>query len=219
MTSWPRRLLHRLSRWFLAGVFAILPLVITVAVVAWVANFLGQFLGPGAALGSLIRRIGLPFADDPLASYIAGTVVVLAFIFAVGLFVESGARSWAQPLVDGFFRRIPLLGPLYGTSQQVVGMIAPNDKGDLKQMKPVFVRFGEQGGCGFLALLVSPEPRRIGGQDYLIVIVPTAPVPVGGGMLFVPVLAVQEVDLSVEALMSIYVSMGITAGQFMPKSA
>jgi uncharacterized membrane protein len=34
-------------------------------------------------------------------------------------------------------------------------------------------------------------------------------------LLFVPVEAVQSTNLTVEGLMSIYVSMGITAGQFL----
>jgi uncharacterized membrane protein len=45
--------------------------------------------------------------------------------------------------------------------------------------------------------------------------VPTSPVPVGGGLLFVPAEVVQPTDLSVEGLISIYVSMGITADQFL----
>ena len=42
-------------------------------------------------------------------------------------------------------------------------------------------------------------------------IVPTAPVPVGGGLFFIPVEMVQPTDVSVEGLMSIYVSMGVSA--------
>jgi uncharacterized membrane protein len=65
---------------------------------------------------------------------------------------------------------------------------------------------------------VSPERFRINGRDYHIIIVPTAPVPIGGGLLFVSAEAVQPTDLSVEGLMSIYVSMGITASQFLAKA-
>jgi uncharacterized membrane protein len=81
-------------------------------------------------------------------------------------------------------------------------------------MRAVFCTFGQENGCGVLALLVSPETFRIEGRDYLIVIVPTAPVPVGGGLLFMPTETVRQVDLTVESLMSLYVSMGVTAPQF-----
>jgi uncharacterized membrane protein len=85
-------------------------------------------------------------------------------------------------------------------------------------MKAVFCFFGGQCGAGVLALLVSPERFRIKGRDYYIVIVPTAPVPVGGGLLFVPAEIVQPADVSVEGLMSIYVSMGVTASQFLSRT-
>ena len=56
-------------------------------------------------------------------------------------------------------------------------------------------------------------------REYQIVIIPTAPVPIGGGLLFMPTEMVQPADVSVEALMSIYVSMGITAPQFLAVQA
>ena len=111
--------------------------------------------------------------------------------------------------------RIPIIGNVYGTSKQIVNMLDQKDAAALKCMQVVFCYFGKEAGAGFLALLVSPARYRINSRDYQIIIVPTAPVPIGGGLLFVPAEVVQPTDLSVEGLMSIYVSMGITAGQFL----
>ena len=72
---------------------------------------------------------------------------------------------------------------------------------------------------GVLALLVSPERFSINGKDYHIVVVPTSPVPVGGGLLFVPADQVQPAGVSIEAVLSIYVSMGIAATQFLGGAA
>ena len=44
-------------------------------------------------------------------------------------------------------------------------------------------------------------------------LVPSAPVPVGGCLVYVPVEWVRPADFGVEALMSIYVSMGVTTPQ------
>ena len=44
-------------------------------------------------------------------------------------------------------------------------------------------------------------------------IVPTAPVPVGGALIYVPEDWVRPADVGVEALTSIYVSMGVTSSQ------
>ncbi|HMP01020.1 MAG TPA: DUF502 domain-containing protein [Gemmatales bacterium] len=214
-----RPIFKRAVRLFLAGALALLPLVVTIIVVVWVAGILLDFLGPKTVIGGFIRRLGVPFADGPGAAYAIGTLFVLGLVFGVGILVEMGARGFIQPLLGKLFKHIPVLGPLYGTAEQVVDMLQPQEQGDLKKMKAVFVRFGGESGCGFLALLVSSEPRRINNQDYLIVIVPTAPVPVGGGLLFVPATAVEDAQLSVDALMSIYVSMGVSAGQFLPTGA
>ena len=47
-------------------------------------------------------------------------------------------------------------------------------------------------------------------------IVPTAPVPIGGGLLFAPLAWITPAEIGMEALTSIYVSMGITSAQFLP---
>jgi uncharacterized membrane protein len=64
-----------------------------------------------------------------------------------------------------------------------------------------------------LGLLSSPEPVHVGGHSYLAVLVPTAPVPVGGGLIFVPAAWVTPAEVGIETMTSIYVSMGVTAPQ------
>ena len=58
-----------------------------------------------------------------------------------------------------------------------------------------------------------PKPIIIDDQQYHVVLVPSAPVPVGGCLVYVPVEWVRPADFGVEALMSIYVSMGVTTPQ------
>jgi len=131
------------------------------------------------------------------------------------MFVEAGARGFFQRVFDALLSRIPLVGGIYGTSKQVVAMLDHKGGDQLSGMRAVFCTFSQENGCGVLALLVSPETFRVEGRDYLIVIVPTAPVPVGGGLLFMLAETVRPVELTVESLMSIYVSMGVTAPQFL----
>jgi uncharacterized membrane protein len=206
---------NRAIRYFLAGVFATLPVVVTAALVIWVAGFLQQFIGPSAPLGRLLRTVGLGFSSDTTMAYIIGWALVLLVIMVVGMFVEAGARGFFQRVFDALLSRIPLVGGIYGTSKQVVAMLDHKGGDQLSGMRAVFCTFSQENGCGVLALLVSPETFRVEGRDYLIVIVPTAPVPVGGGLLFMPAETVRPVELTVESLMSIYVSMGVTAPQFL----
>jgi uncharacterized membrane protein len=211
-------LVHRVLRYFVAGVFAILPVVVTVAVVIWVARFVQQFVGPDAPLGRLLGAVGFRFSNDTTIAYIIGWSVVLLVIMVVGVFVEAGARGFVQRTFDALLSRLPLVGGIYGTSKQLVGMLDRKSDTQLTGMRPVFCYFGKDRGCGVLALLVSPEVLPIDGRDYMLVIVPSVPLPMSGGLLFVPAESVRPADISVESLMSIYVSMGVNAPQVLAHS-
>ncbi len=210
---------NRLVRYFLAGAFAILPLVVTIAIVIWVAGFLQRYVGPETTVGSWVQNLGLQFtAGSRIVAYAIGWIVVLGIVFLLGVAVETGARRLLQTLTDAVLNRVPVIGSIYNTSKQLVSMLDRQDEADLKGMSVVYCLFGAEGGCGFLALLVSPQVYRIEDREYQIVIVPTAPVPFGGGLLLVPKEAVLRANMSVDGLMSIYVSMGVTAPQFMSKN-
>lgn len=202
---------QRIVAWFLAGFLAVLPLVLTVGIIVWVATFLQQFIGPETVLGDAVARLGLNFSENRTAAYAIGFLFVLGTIFLLGIIIELGAKRYFKNLTDGLLRRIPLVGNIYGTTQQVVEMFDHRDQSEIKSMSAVFCTFGDKGGAGVLALMPSPELIRINDQDYHVVLIPTAPVPFGGGLLFMPAESVKKADMSVDGLMSVYISMGVTA--------
>ena len=61
-----------------------------------------------------------------------------------------------------------------------------------------------------LALAPSASTVEIEGRGYRAVLVPTAPVPFGGALLYVPAAWVRPANIGVDQLTAIYVSMGIT---------
>jgi uncharacterized membrane protein len=86
----------------------------------------------------------------------------------------------------------------------------------VKSMRPVWCFFGGEGGVAVLALLPSPEIITIGEEKYHTVLVPSAPVPVGGALVYVPTKWVRPAQMGVEELMTIYVSMGVSAPRKLP---
>ena len=200
---------------FLAGLFTVLPLVVTIAIVIWVGGFLDDYFGPSTRLGQLLSSVGLRFVANDTTAYLLGWIIVLAGIFGIGLLVEFGAQRLLRDRVDALFSRMPLLGGVYGTVRQLVAMIDKRGKTDLKGMRVVYCKFGSEGGALLLALMPTPELFRIGDTDYHAVLIPTAPVPVGGALIFVPARSIILSDLSMDAFMSLYVSMGVTGPQFL----
>ena len=212
-----KKLLRALLRFFLVGVVAVLPLVITVGVVVWVSGVLSRWFGRETPVGRAIAAVGGPFGSDTLA-YLAGWVLVLAVIFGLGVLVEMGARRWLVGGLDRAARRVPLLGSVHGTVRQFVDLVDTKDKADLQGMTVVWVLFGGERGAAFLALLPTPERFRIAELDYHAVVIPSAPVPVGGSLIFVPAASVRPANVSMDAFMSVYVSMGVTGPTFLEKS-
>lgn len=208
-----------LLRVFLAGLLAALPLAATVFVFWWGATTLIRWLGPGSAIGSVLVRIGLGVTGSEIVGYLIGVGLIVAAIFALGLLVEAGLERGLSSLLDSVVGRIPVVRTVYEFAQKMVGLFSQRDADGLRSMSAVWCHFGGVGGAAALALLSTPEPIRIGERAYVAVLVPTAPVPVGGGLLYVPAEWVTPADVGVEALTSIYVSMGVTSPQHLGTAA
>ena len=209
---------NRIARYFLAGLFAILPLLITVIAITWTLGFLGQLVGPETFLGTQLSKIGLNFVTNPIVAYAIGWIGICIGTLILGFLVESGMRGLFSKVTEAIAKRLPLVGKVYDTSKQLVDMLDTGGDDKLKGMGVVYCTFGEKGGVGVLALLPTPEPIKINDREFYVVLVPQSPVPIGGGLLFMPLDAVERVDMSVETLMSIYVSMGVTAPGMMEDS-
>jgi uncharacterized membrane protein len=201
-------------RTFVAGLFAVLPVALTVAVMIWVASLVDQFVGPFSAVGKVLVSIGLTVVETRIAAYLIGIVAVLCAVYMLGLFVEAGLQRRFQAFVDNKLRRVPIVGSVYDLAHRFVEMLERKEQTDLKTMSPVWCFFGGEGGAAVLALLATPETFLLGGHRCHVVLVPTAPVPFGGGLFFVPAEWIKPASFGVEGLTSIYVSMGISAPQY-----
>jgi uncharacterized membrane protein len=215
--------LGRILRIFLAGVLALLPIAVTVFVTAWVASLIAGYAGPGSFVGRLIiglgASVGLDISPSSSAAYLLGLAIILGAIFVLGLLVESGLRSFILNSLDWLIMRIPLISNIYDLSKRFVSLVDRGDQGDLKSMRPVWCFFGGEGGAAVLGLMPSPEPVVIGEHSYLGLLVPSAPVPFGGALIYVPSEWVKPAEGGVERLMNVYVSMGVTPPMSMPRAA
>lgn len=208
-----------LTRLFMSGLLAILPLVLTVAIIGWVANFLRSYLGPETMVGELIRSLGVQLDGNAqgTAAYLLGVVVVVSALIGLGILFELGAKKIYQATLEWVMRKIPLVGNLYGSLRQLIELFDKSEQTELKAMSVVYCYFGSLEGSGVLALMPSSEVIEIEGRKHHVVIIPTAPVPFGGGLIFFPIEHVRRVEMTVDQFVSIYVSMGVTTPEFFAK--
>src|SRR5690606_30092997 len=153
--------------------------------------------------------LGYPFVESPKLAYLLGTLILIVAIYPLGLAVQLGLKKPLAKLFKLTVERIPLLGKLYGLTDRFVGLLDQKEDADIAAMSPVWCFFGGD-GVAVLALLPNPEPVLINGRRYFAVLVPTAPIPVGGGLLYMPVEWIKPAQMGMDTFTSIYVSMGIT---------
>ena len=208
---------RQLATVFLAGVTTIFPLVITIPVIVWVATWIQGMIGPNSFIGGWLKSAGMQLAPNggTMLAYAMGMVLVIAAIFLMGMLVKTGIRGFLERAVSTIMQRIPIAGSVYGAATQIASLLEQRDESDLKGMSVVYCQYGKDHGTGILALLPTPDRYPIDGREYYIVYVPTSPIPMTGGLLFTPVDSVKRVDMTVESLMSVYLSMGVTGPQYL----
>jgi uncharacterized membrane protein len=203
------RSLRSVATTWLAGLLLLLPLALTLAVLGWALNLVNGLVGPGSFVGGLFAKLGYPFSSNPLLAYLFGTLVLLAAIYLLGLVAQLGLRGPLKSLADRTVRRVPVLGGLYNLADRFVGLLDQKQSADIGAMRPVWCFFGGE-GVATLALAPSAQTIDIEGRAYYAVLIPTAPVPFGGALLYVPAAWVRPANIGVDKLTAIYVSMGIT---------
>lgn len=207
----------RIARIFFAGLLVLLPILVTVIVTVWIAQLIESYAGPGSMIGRLIVLLGLNLVSSATGAYFLGFLIILGCIFALGLVVETRLRPWVQNSLDALMMRIPLVSNVYDLSKRFVSLVdRGGDSDSFKTMSPVWCFFGGEGGAAVLGLMPSPEPVIIGEHSYLGLLVPSAPVPFGGALIYVPADWIKPAEGGVERLMNVYVSMGVTPPMSMP---
>ena len=191
------------------GILAALPLFLTVFIIGWLLTFINGFLGPSSPFGKFLVSLGLGVSTS--ASYLLGLGLILGAIYLLGILVESRLGTWIATFFESIIRRMPLISNIYDLSSRVVSVIGTKD-GDntIKNMSPAWCFFGGKPGAAVLALLPTTKPIQLDGEEYLGVVIPSAPVPFGGALIYVPTSWIEPAHGYVDDLVSVYVSMGIT---------
>ncbi len=202
--------MQRMMQTFVSGLMAALPLALTIVVTAWLANIVAGYVGPSSPVGEFLSRLGLGVTSSSVAAYLGGLATVVVAVYLLGLIVETRLGDWLSALVDRLMRRVPIVSSVYGLSKQFAAIVDLKGADNVKSMSSVWCFFGGEPGAAVLALLASSKPVLIGGREYLGILVPSAPVPVGGALVYVPSSWVKPAEGGIEHLMNVYVSMGGT---------
>ncbi len=174
---------NNITATFLAGLVLLLPVVLTIIIMAWLIDMLRTALGPGTFLGRLLTTGGTTIIGpgyDTFAFFL-GILIALVGIWFLGVVARSAAQQSIERGIDKIFTRMPIIRTIYNPVSRMVRLATDKQAGDFSGMPVVSCRFGGQNGVDVLALLANPDTFYIGGEPRCLIYLPSAPFPMTGG--------------------------------------
>ena len=192
----------------MTGTIALLPIGLTLGILAWLASLMAQLFGPASVIGTLLQKIGWNLGSTETGAYLGGVLFTVLLVYMLGLLVQMGLRGSWDYVNQSIMSRIPIIRTIYDASRRLVLLFEQSDPPDMRSMIPVMCQFGTDASTSLPALLPTSETITIKGRECNVVMIPTAPVPVGGAIMYVPKEFVHPLDCGIDGLLSIYLSMG-----------
>jgi uncharacterized membrane protein len=198
-------------RTFLAGLFIVLPILVTL----WI---LGFFFG---LADSMVKPLLMHFAElmgfggwfrqawVDLVSPIASLSLAVLAIFVIGLVGGNVMGKSVLKWLEQLLMRIPLVRGIYSSTRQFVNTFSASSGKSFSRV--VLVEFPRAGSwtLGFVTSNASGEIGSRIGRDMLAIFVPTTPNPTGGYLIYVNEREVRMLDMSVDDAFKLIISGGV----------
>ena len=181
------RLQKHLRNTFLAGIFAAIPLAVTIFVVVYVERV------TRAPVAEVIG-INVPFI---------GVALAVVLIYGLGVAVSSLIGKFFLRLIDRILLRVPMLRDIYQAWKQVT--ITPGGKEGM-YAKVCLIPADGAGGAHLLGF--SNGDPLPGDADTCCVFVPNVPNPIVGRLYYVRRERCQFLDMTAEEAFKLLLSVG-----------
>lgn len=205
-----------MKKYFITGLVILLPLVVTIAVVIFLVNFLTQpFIGVVTTVLSKLHIINKGFlflTPEQLVRYTAKIIIlVLLFLFTVGLGMITRwfLINTLLRLGDRLLNRIPIVNTVYKTTQDIIRTLFVSDKNSFKQV--VMVPFPREDiyVLGLISRESPPVCSKAVGQELVSVLVPTTPNPTTGFLMMYKREDLIIIDMKPEEAIKYIISCGV----------
>jgi uncharacterized membrane protein len=189
-----------ISRTILAGLLAILPVVLTLYILYWFA------VTAESALGKMIRVL-LP---DSMYWPGMGLIVALLAVFVLGLLMNAYVFRRIFASGERLLYHMPLIKTVYRAIRDFFDYFSPTSRKEFEQV--VAVNIGDTGMqvIGFVTQALPEKlPEDFRGEDSILVYLPLSYM-IGGYAVLIPRSAVRPVDMNMEAAMRFTLTAGVT---------
>ena len=203
---------HPLMRVFVRGLAIVLPLVLTLFLLAWLWNLLDKHLVDRveAAVVAIASWLGYDFAPEPSLTMGISIVAVFVVILFAGWWLSGffGRRIYAA--FDRLLHKTPVISAVYPHVKQITEFFLGTDA-QVEFERVVAVPYPRLGvySLAFLTGNSLESLNQATGKELISVYIPSSPMPVTGYTLFLPAEELIPVDLTVEEALRTVISGGV----------
>lgn len=187
---------------FLKGLFAILPLIITIYILFWFVTALDSFIG----------RVIVPITGISFPGM--GLLFSIALILLTGFFISNYLGARLAYAGERILQRLPLVSKIYGGAKQIIGAFTMRDKRMFD--KVVLVEYPRKNTfvLGFITGECQGEVQEKTSARLINVFIPTTPNPTSGMLILVPDDEIIYLDMSVEEGLKMIISAGVVVPEY-----
>ena len=212
-------------RFFLRGLAAVLPTLITLLLLIKLWEILWEYLGQHIIW--LIKLAGARLHGAGGIGYVKwswdqnvpgwvqellGVILAIVLVYFVGLIVGNFLGRTAWRLLETAVMRVPLIRAIYPAVKQVTDFVLADRKSQLQASRVVAVR-PHSDEIWSIGLITGPGIKSLNeavGTDMVTVFIPSSPTSFSGYVLVVPRDRILELPMTVEEAMRLLVTGGVS---------
>jgi len=212
-----------MKRQLLTGLILLLPIAVTLAILAFIIDFLTKpFMGIVShflAKSAFATKGILFLSPDQTLRYASQLIILICLITVIWVLGAIARHFIVNALIqfgDNILHRLPLINKIYKTVKEIINTLFGQGKNSFQQV--VMVPFPENGiyCLGFLSEIAPTNCSNKTQTQLHSVFIPTAPNPATGFIVMYNASDIIFLDMKVEEALKYIVSCGMVATQEEP---
>jgi uncharacterized membrane protein len=196
----------------------LLPTVLTIWLILWGFNFINDNISVHIkrVIVFVIKTAG--GSEEILNQFwvstglsVAGFIIALGIVYVVGVILASvfGRSIWQN--VERLIMNVPLLKQTYPYIKQMTDFFFKQEETKKLFSRVVAVEYPRKGIWSVGYVTGNGIKKFVEGRntEFVTVLIPTAPTPLGGFLIIVPKEEVVDLDMSIEEALRFIISAGV----------
>lgn len=209
-------MIKHLKKYFYAGLFSLLPLVLTAYIFNWIMGLVLIVLND-SFVTIIIKNIILDLVGEEdyifyfqILTYILSLITMIIFICIVGFTLKLVFFAKIAKRAKQFLSKIPFINQIYSTISQIIDILK-SDRSTTYQ-KVVAVEYPRRGiySIGFLTADKNETLERATGIEKMYnIFIPTSPNPTSGMFIVANAKEVHILDIKIDDAVKLIISGGV----------